>query len=168
MNETAKLVGLDIIEDLPAIWIKYPGGASITQIAQELDLPYHSVHSAILWLSDNGKLQWLQRPDRQAAVVVPNGWEPPAWNLTEKQQRIVTWMTENADDTSTIQTTYKGISAGANVAEGSISAHLDALARKGYVHIVEVGTSSGEKSNFKVWPDGNGPQRHRALAYQNR
>lgn len=154
MNETGKLIALEIAAELPDLWEKYPEGLTIGTLEKEFDLPYHSVHAAAVWLGANGKAKWARRPDRTSALLVPLDWKEPVFDLTAKQQAIVDALAAMADPEGQVTTSYKTLSAKAGTALGSITAHLEALYRKGYVEIVQAGDSNS-KTTFCVYPDGN-------------
>ena len=154
VNDTGKLIALEIAAELPDLWEKYPDGLTIGTLEKEFDLPYHSVHAAAVWLGDNGRAKWARRPDRTSAMLVPLDWEEPAFDLTAKQQAIVTALAEMADSKGEVTTSYKALSAKAGTALGSITAHLEALYRKGYVQIVRAGDSN-RKTTFCVYPEGD-------------
>ena len=154
VNDTGKLIALEIASELPDLWDKYPDGLTIGMLEKEFDLPYHSVHAAAVWLGDNGRAKWARRPDRPSAMLVPLDWEVPIYDLTKKQQAIVDALTKMADSKGQVTTSYKTLSATAGTALGSIVAHLEALYRKGYVEIVQPGDSN-TKTTFRVYPEGD-------------
>ena len=142
MNEVGKLIALEISAELPDLWKKYPGGMTIRDLEEEFDLPYRSVHAAAVWLGANDLAKWARRPDRTSDLLVPLDWEAPAYDLTERQQAVLDAIVSFSGEDGLTQASYKRISAKAGTAPGSIVAHIEALQRKGYLEIMQPGTSN--------------------------
>jgi len=138
MNSTGKLMGIEIASELESLWQKYPDGLTITNIAEEMDLPYHYAHAGAIWVCESKKAKWFHRPDRQSRVIVPLDWDEPVYNLTPKQQAVFTAITQSSQD-GMAQMSYLEIAKKSETSPGSTVFHVETLERKGYVKIVKRG-----------------------------
>lgn len=156
-NNVGKLAGLELLEELQEMWSRHPDGLTIRDIQRETGLPYHTAHAAAVWIAENRKAQWMQRPDRKAAVLVPLDWKIERWDLTGKQRRVLETIAEAADDEGCSRISYRTMAETACVPTGGIVAHVDALDRKGYLEIMSVGNST-TTGCFRAHPNGDGPK----------
>lgn len=138
MNSTGKLIGIEIAGELESLWQKYPDGLTITNIANEMNLPYHYVHAAAVWICESKKAKWFHRPDRKARVIVPLTWDEPIYDLTPKQLAVFNAIQESAQNGLT-QMSYLEIARNSETSPGSTVFHVESLERKGYIKIVSRG-----------------------------
>lgn len=154
MNSSGKLVALEIASELPDLWTRYPDGLTIRNLADEMKLPYHTAHAAAVWLGDSKHAKWTVRPDRTAPLLVPVGWTAPAYDLTDRQKAIHDQLVKMSNRHGHATTSFRSLAISSGTSPGSINAHLEALQRKGYVAIHELGNSTGQPTIFAVNPAG--------------
>lgn len=110
-------------------------------IAAYWDAPTHRVRKALYDLAEAGKLQYIHRKDKSQAVVLPIGATLEFPNLTDKQQRVFDALTKVADADWRATVSQGRIASLSGLAAGGLIAHIDALAKKDYIRVIDRGGS---------------------------
>lgn len=154
INPAAKLLAIDLIGELPALWGKHPDGLTIAMVAQILGCKRHEAFAARLWVERLGKGRIVGRPDRTPDYLVPLDWKAPAWDLTKKQRETLDWLVSQADESGFVSASYRDICRGTSRTQGGIVAHMDALDKKDYLRCIDRGDHH-RKASYRVFPKGD-------------
>lgn len=164
-NTVARILAVDIVPMLPAIWAKHPDGCSVIKFAEAVGEEYPLVYRAVKELAEMGHLRWLQRPDLKGKIVVPVGYRVTSYNMTDKQIALFATLILMADadgvvDASMVSMAVRTASqTGTKISHAGVGVSLESMERKGYLEVLQ--RAKGRRTaRVKVYPDGNGPKRY--------
>lgn len=160
-NSTTYLLAVEIKREAAKLLSKNPNGVTAKQFCKWLKIPERSGLDVIRFLEQLGIGKWIRRPDRASGLYVPNDWKEPAWELTKNQKNVLNEIVFHANSKKISTVSFLDITKKSNTKKGSIVSIIDALERKGYITMLLAGCT-GQKSKFKVYPEGNGPQGYRS------
>ncbi len=131
-----------ILEALPALIKEFPKGPTVKQLVEKFDVAENFVRAAMFELYRKGRAQRVRRDDSQSYHLIPIGYIAPPIELTVGQRRVLEVMKSAADPDNFVKITKRAICAAAPVSQGSITAIIDSLIRKGFVTLIESGVGT--------------------------
>lgn len=126
--------------DLPALFQAFPSGFTASDVIDKYKVPYAMATETLRVLDRIGLGRYVYRNGRGGPkIFVPPNSEFAESELTVRQSKVFEASRHLADRYGLVSASSKQISKVAEIAEGSVSAILYALEKKGYLMLAQPG-----------------------------
>jgi len=133
-----------MIDDLPAMFQSFPSGFTASDVIEKYGVPYARASEMLRFLDRLGAGRYVYVNGRGGPkIFIPPNSEFSESELTVRQTRVLEAAQQLADRYGLVSASSKQISSIAEISEGSISAILYALEKKGYLMLAQPGGPHG-------------------------